>query len=372
MKTDRLPKFKRAVIKIGSSSIATSGGEVKLSFLKDLCQTIKELNSTGSKVILVSSGAIALGRPLLKCGIAVPDLPTKQACAAAGQPMLMKQYVREFQSLGLTAAQVLLTREDFKDRSRYLNARDTFLRLLELCAVPIVNENDTVSVEEIRFGDNDSLAASVAGLTGADLLILLTDIEAVYDADPRKHKDARALHLISKVTEGMISSAGEAGLIGSGGMKSKLKAAKTAQQFGIPAMIAKGGAETLALLREGKKAGTWIEAGGDRLKSRKRWIAHALKPSGEIKIDAGAAKAVRHGGRSLLPKGVIGIHGKFQRGDMVEIKCEEAGIVGRGLVRYSAGDVEKICGHQSGEIKSILGYSCGDEIIHRDDLVIDK
>jgi glutamate 5-kinase len=372
MSKEKGPRVRRLVVKVGSSTVAGENGGVKASFLKAFCRTVAGLAEAGTGVVVVSSGAIALGRPLLGCPLPLQDLPTKQACAAAGQPVLMRHWVSEFGRAGLKAAQVLITREDFQDRRRYLNARETLVRLLQLGAVPIVNENDTVAVEEIQFGDNDNLASFVAGLVGADLLVLLTDVQAVYDCDPRKDSRARAINEIGKVTDDLLCAAGEAGAIGRGGMRSKLLAARAAQQFGIPTIIAKGDIETLGTLAAGRPAGTLVKASDGRMTSRKRWIAHALVPSGEIRVDPGAAKALTSNGKSLLPRGVVGIRGDFQRGDLVEIRAIDNKLLGKGLVCYSAQDILRISGRRSSEIKTILGYSFGDEIVHRDDMVVDK
>ena len=370
MNTERILKLKRLVIKVGSSTVTGRGGVVNCEFLKPFCEAVAAFRAKGVGVVVVSSGAIALGRPLLGCSPADRDLPTKQACAAAGQPALMQSWICELEKAGLKAAQILITRDDFKDRRRYLNARETIHRLLELGAIPIVNENDTVAVDEIQFGDNDNLASFVAGLVDSDLLVLLTDVEGVFDADPRKNKSARALTRIDEITDGMLQAAGEAGALGRGGMRSKLLAARTAQQFGIPTVIAKGEAQTLEKLSRGHRTGTWVEPAEGRMKSRKRWIAHALIPAGEIRVDAGAEQAIRRHGKSLLPGGIAGIRGSFERGDLVEITTLDGRLLGRGLACYPAMEVLRLCGHRSDEIRQILGYSVGDEVVHRDDMVI--
>ncbi|MFH1085126.1 MAG: glutamate 5-kinase [Chloroflexota bacterium] len=367
----RLPELRRVVIKVGSSTIAGNNGEVRLDFLEPFCAAVARLAANRVGVVVVTSGAIALGRPLLGLPAALPDIPTKQACAAIGQPVLMRCYSKALEVHGLKAAQVLITREDFLDRRRYLNAREAIHTLLTLGAVPVVNENDTVAVEEIQFGDNDNLSALVTGLLDADLLVLLTDVEGVYDADPCVNSEAQTILVIEEVTDELLGVAGEkAGALGRGGMRSKLLAARTTASFGIPTMIAKGDEATLDALLAGEPAGTFIPAGVNRLDSRKRWIAHSLLPAGAVLVDAGAARALVTSGRSLLPMGIVGVAGGFKRGDLVEIKAPDGSVVGRGLSRYGAEDVSRITGQRSDRIRVVLGYTFGEEVIHRDDMVI--
>ncbi len=372
MDGDLLQNIKRLVLKIGSSTITDSEGGIAGEFLATLCETVRKLNEGGVEVTIVSSGAIALGYRLLKLELPLPDIPTKQASAAAGQPLLMSHYIREFNRLELPAAQILITREDFQDRRRYLNARESLFKLLHLGCVPIVNENDTVIVDEIKFGDNDNLSALVTGLIDADLLVLLTDVEAVYDADPHRCNDAHALSHISEVTQELLDGAGEGGMLGRGGMHSKLLAAKTTADFGIPTMIAKGDRNTLDQLVAGNRCGTWVDAAESRMISRKRWISRSLEPEGGVIVDRGAYKALLERGKSLLPSGVIGIVGQFERGALVEIKDRDGRVIGCGLSRYSSLDVPRIAGRHSKDIRPILGYTFGEEIVHRDDMVIDR
>ena len=372
MDRDILKDVKRLVVKIGSSTITDSRGGIAKDFLATLCETVHRLNERGIAVTVVSSGAIALGYRLLQLELPLPDIPTKQASAAAGQPLLMSHYIREFKKIGLPAAQILITREDFQDRRRYLNARESLLKLLHLGCVPIVNENDTVLVDEIKFGDNDNLSALVTGLIDADLLVLLTDVEAVYDADPHRCSEAHALSHITEITQELLDQAGEGGALGRGGMHSKLLAAKTTADFGIATMIAKGDRHTLNELVAGKSCGTWIDAAENRMISRKRWISRSLEPEGGVIVDRGAYRALCERGKSLLPSGVIGIVGQFERGALVEIKDRDGHAIGRGLSRYSSLDVPRIAGCHSKQIRSILGYTFGEEIVHRDDMVIDR
>jgi glutamate 5-kinase len=367
----QLPDLKRLVIKIGSSTITNGDGQVRNEFIEPFCAGVARLIASGVGVVVVSSGAIALGSPLLGLKPPLPDIPTKQACAAAGQPVLMRRYSKTFEAHGLNVAQVLITREDFLDRRRYLNAREALLKILSLGAVPIVNENDTVAVDEIQFGDNDNLSALVTGLIDADMLLLLTDVDGVFDSDPRHNQEAHCISVLADITDATLESAGVSpGALGRGGMRSKLLAAKTTSRYGIPAMIARGDAATFDALHRGERCGTFVPAAESRMESRKRWIANSLIPCGVVLVDDGAGRALTKGGKSLLPSGVVGVSGGFKRGDLVEIKTPTGEIVGLGLSRYSAEDVSKVAGKRSDRIRATIGYTFGEEVIHRDDMVI--
>ncbi len=372
MKTpDRLRAARRLVVKIGSALVVDAqSGAARRAWLDALADDVVRCRSRGSQVVIVSSGAIALGRRQL--GLASGELPLeeKQAAAAAGQAHLMQAFEAAFQRHGVTIAQVLLTLDDTEQRRRHLNARGTFATLLDLKAVPVVNENDTVATEEIRFGDNDRLAARVAVMIGADLLVLLSDNDGLYTADPRRDDEATLIAEVDAITPAIEAMAGAA-LPGdsSGGMVTKIAAARIATAGGCGMLIANGRRDHPLLAIEDGAPSTWFRSDGEVMSARKRWIGGALKPVGRITVDSGAVQALR-AGRSLLPAGVIAIEGVFERGDPVRISDSLGQDLGRGLSAYSAEDARRIMGHKSTEIEAILGYRGRDELIHRDDLVL--
>ncbi len=363
---DRLTGARRVVVKIGSALLVRDG-KLLTDWLRGLAEDVAWLSGSGVQVILVSSGSIALGRGTLGLEGELP-LERSQAAAAVGQIRLARAYEEALAPHGLTAAQVLLTLEDTRDRRRYLNARATLGTLIGMGVVPIVNENDTVATDEIRFGDNDRLAAQIAVTVGADVLVLLSDVDGFYTGDPRRDPEARRFDLVERITPEIEAMAGDAGSgLSRGGMKTKLLAAKTATGGGAAMAITEGSVDRpLRALAEGAPA-TWFLPETDPQAARKRWIA-AMKPKGEVRVDAGAERALRDG-RSLLPAGVTAVTGVFERGDPVAI-LGPAGRLGCGLARYASGEARAIAGHRSGDIEAILGYPGRAALIHRDDMVL--
>jgi glutamate 5-kinase len=365
---------RRLVVKIGSALLANEDGEVRHSWLCLLADDVFRCRCRGQELVLVSSGAIAVGRRQLGLVGRRLRLEEKQAAAATGQIRLAHAYQEALAAHNITVAQILLTPDDTEERRRHLNARATFAQLLSLGAVPVVNENDTIATTEIRFGDNDRLAARVAQMTSADMLVLLSDIDGLYSADPRRDPDARHIAIVRDIGPEIEAMAGEAAPgYSSGGMVTKLAAARIATSAGCHMLIAKGrglNAEVgpLATIEAGDRATLFIPRGEPR-SARKAWIAASVNPTGTVIVDDGAARALRRG-TSLLPAGVVGVEGVFERGDAVIIRTRSGGEAGRGLSAYSSADIHRIAGHKSGEIADILGYRGRDEIIHRDDLVV--
>jgi len=364
---------KRTVVKIGSALLAHDDGRLRAEWLDALAQDIAKLRDGGAEILIVSSGAIAVGRRLL--GLArgprnrALRLEESQAAAAAGQVRLAHAWQETLGRYDVPVAQILLTIEDTEDRRRHLNARNTIATLLRLGVVPVINENDTVATDEIRFGDNDRLAARVAQMMGADTCAILSDIDGLYTADPTTDPAAKHVPEVDAITPEIAAMAGEtAGDDGSGGMITKIEAARVALQSGCWLVIADGReAHPLAALDAGARA-TWFVSHAEPHTARKRWIAGTLKPEGLVTVDAGAARALARG-TSLLPAGVTAVEGNFERGDPV-IVCDEQGReLARGLIAYDSADAKRILGRQSGEIETILGYRGREEMIHRDDLV---
>ena len=369
--TDLLATAHTVVVKVGSSLLVDAKtGSLRRDWLKSLSADIAALKSEGKDVLLVSSGASALGRRALKLRSGALKLEESQAAAAAGQVRLAGAYADILARDRIVAAQVLLTLDDTEERRRYLNARATLKTLLELGSVPVINENDTVATAEIRFGDNDRLAASVASMMEADRLILLSDVDGLYSADPPRDAEARHIGEVRTITSQIEAMAGgPVSGVGSGGMTSKLLAAKIATAAGCEVVIAKGKtANPIAALRAGAR-GTRFRASTTPAAARKRWIAGVLKPQGTLIIDAGAVKALG-AGKSLLPAGIRQVDGRFERGDVVMVRDGEGHEVARGLAAYGASDAERIAGKRSLEIEAILGYRGRDEMIHRDDLAL--
>ncbi|RAU21912.1 glutamate 5-kinase [Paramagnetospirillum kuznetsovii] len=366
-----LAKARRLIVKIGSSLLVDdASGQVRRTWLESLCADIAHCRARGQEVIVVSSGAVAVGRR--KLGLTPPlKLEEKQAAAATGQIRLAHAYQEALAHHGITVAQVLLTLEDSEDRRRYLNARTTLETLLRLGAVPVINENDTVATAEIRFGDNDRLAARVAQMVSADALVLFSDIDGLYTADPRKHADARFIPEVREMTAEIEAMAGDPGsAYGSGGMVTKLTAAKICLSAGCSMAIAKGEPlHPLSAIEQGGRC-TWFIPGSEPRTARKQWIFGTMNPAGVLILDSGAAKALGQG-RSLLPAGVTAIDGEFERGDCVLVKSADGRELGRGLVAYSSADARAIAGRKSSEIEAILGFRGRDELIHRDDLVME-
>jgi glutamate 5-kinase len=369
-----LAAAKRLVVKIGSALLVDDGGLLRQTWLAALVDDIVHCRSRGQEVIVVSSGAIAVGRRHLGLGGRALRLEEKQAAAATGQIRLAHAYQEALGRHGITVAQILLTPDDTEARQRHLNARATFAQLLALGAVPVVNENDTIATAEIRFGDNDRLAARVAQMTSADMLVLLSDIDGLYNADPRRDAGAQHVPLIHEIGPQIEAMAGSAPPgYSSGGMVTKLAAARIAMGAGCHMLIAqgrpRGGARgPLAAIEAGARASLFLPRAEPR-SARKAWIAGAINPAGALTVDDGAASALREG-KSLLPAGVVAVEGTFERGDCVIVRTKAGSEAGRGLSAYASSDIHRIAGHKSGEIAAILGYRSRDEIIHRDDLVL--
>lgn len=374
MKTDRKTSFdnaKRVIVKVGSNVLTENSG-LDLNVVRSISRQICRLIDRGLEVILVTSGAMSAG--IRKIGLSKrPDeIPKRQAVSAVGQASLIMEYENAFERYGNKVAQILLTSDDLNNRKRYLNARNTLYTLLSWQVVPIINENDTVAIESIKFGDNDNLAAMIALLMDADILIILSDIDGLYAKDPRSNPDAELIPTVTTFKKSLEKVAGDIpGSLGTGGMLSKIKAAKKVTSAGVPMVIANGNVpDILEKLFDGGSYGTFFVPQADRLPSRKCWIGYSLKPEGVIVIDQGAATAVLKRGKSLLSSGIIGVEGDFGIGAPVEFKTAESDILGTGLVNYSAADIRKIMGLQSRQIQERLGEKPFDEVIHRDNLVI--
>ncbi len=362
---------RRLVVKVGTSTLTHPNGKLNLFQLECLARELASLKHQGLEVVLVTSGAIGAGMGKMGLTERPKTMPEKQALAAIGQGILMHMYEKYFDEYDGVVAQVLLTRDDITHRERYLNARNTLLTLLRFGAIPIINENDTVVFEEIKFGENDTLAALVAGLIDANLLILLSDIDGLYTADPRKDSSARLIPIVDEITSEVEALAGGTGSsLGSGGMMTKINAAKIACSLGIPIVLANGSNNNVFKdITAGVNPGTIFIPREQPINSRKGWIAYASKTNGTIFLDHGAEKAIVEKGKSLLPSGIIKVEGSFQRGCAVSI-VGHCGEVARGIVNYGSEDIEKIKGSQSKDIINILGYKDDDEVIHRDNLTV--
>ena len=368
-----LLKAKRLVLKIGSSLLVNeTTGQVKNTWLNALADDILTARERGQQVIIVTSGAVAVGRRALGLPAGKLLLPQKQAAAAVGQIRLAHYYQEVLAERGLKVAQILLTLDDSEDRKRYLNARNTLNTLLDIGAIPVINENDTVATSEIKVGDNDRLAARVAQMASADALVIFSDIEGLYTANPRKDPTAKLIPVVEKLTpeiEAMADGAGSS--VGTGGMATKLMAARLCMEAGCDMAIALG-SELHPLTRMEKTGkGTWFLADKTPISARKAWIGGAIKPRGTLILDAGAVKALDKG-KSLLPAGIKAVKGNFERGDAVVLEDETGVFLGKGLTAYNARDAKAIAGKHSDEIEAVLGYHGPDEIIHRDDLFTEK
>jgi glutamate 5-kinase len=369
----RLTDFRRIVVKVGSSLLVDSeGGRLNQDWLGSLAEDLAALHREKRDVLVVSSGAIALGRAVLKLPAGPLKLEDSQAAAAVGQIALARTWAEVLGRHGITAGQVLVTLQDTEERRRYLNARSTIDRLLDWRAVPVINENDTVATNEIRYGDNDRLAARVATMASADLLVLLSDVDGLYDAPPAASAAAKLIPLVERITPAIEAVAGAAGSeLSRGGMQTKIEAGKIATHGGTHMVIASGRiAHPLEAIAGGARC-TWFLTPANPVTARKKWIAGSLEPKGTLTIDAGAVAALR-GGKSLLPAGVIRIDGTFARGDAVVIRGPDGAEVGRGLVAYDADDALKIKGRSSADILSILGFAGRTAMVHRDDLVVGR
>ncbi len=364
--------IKRVVIKVGTAVLASPATGLNGKRVEKIVDEIVDLRRSRREVILVTSGAIGAGMKALGLKERPRTLPGKQAAAAVGQSYLMHFYERFFRKRGYRVAQILLTQDDLTDRKRYLNARHTLMTLLKLNVIPIINENDSVGVEEIKFGDNDTLSALVTNLVEAGLLIILSDIDGLYATDPRKKKGGKLIRLVERIDSHIEASAGGPGEITStGGMCTKLQAARIVTNSGEPMVIANGKTpQVIRRILEGEEIGTLFLPRKEKVTSRKRWIAFTRRRCGKILVDEGAKEALRLKGRSLLPSGIMKVEGDFREGDMVSVVNGDEGEFARGLSNYSSPEIKKVKGAKTKDIKSILGYKYYDEVIHRDNLVI--
>ncbi|MDA8235282.1 MAG: glutamate 5-kinase [Clostridia bacterium] len=369
---DKLSEVKRIVVKVGSSTITHGSGKLNLARMEGLVRQLADLHHQGKEVVLVTSGAVGAGMGKLGLKQRPKTIPEKQATAAVGQGILVHMYEKMFAEYGPVVAQVLLTREDMAERRRFLNARNALLTLLDYGVIPIINENDTVAIEEIRVGDNDTLSAMVASLVDADLLILLSDIEGLYTGNPREDKEAKLIPLVEEITPEVEKLAGGAGSnLGTGGMITKIQAARIAMSSGVAMIIANGSREgSIRDAAAGKDIGTLFLPRENRLQSKKRWIAFNSTVMGCLHIDAGAAKALLKNGKSLLPTGITGVEGDFETGNAVSVYGPDGVEIARGIVNYDAEEIARIKGVKTKDIMEVLGYKDYDEVIHRDNLVL--
>jgi glutamate 5-kinase len=361
---------RRVVAKVGSSLLVSLGVGLNKAFISQMAGELVGLKKEGVEIVMVSSGAIAAGMERLGLTRRPKNISELQAAAAIGQSSLMHVYEEAFAPWGLKVAQVLITHDDMRDRKRYINARNTLLTLLDLGIIPIINENDSVVVEEIKFGDNDLLAALVTSLVDADLLLILTDTPGLYSGKPEQ--GGRLISLVKKVTKKVEAVAqGTRTEIGTGGMFSKVEAAKLAARCGVPTVVASGRDQNVfGRIFKGEPAGTLFLTGGQKLTGRKQWIGFTLRPKGRLVLDKGAHEAVMKGGKSLLPSGIVAVEGTFGRGDLVSCLNPRKKEFARGLVNYDSRELTKIMRRKSSQIGEVLGYKYTDEVIHRDNLVI--
>ena len=371
MPTHRLQQAKRIVVKVGSN-VLTARNDLNTNVIESISRQICILIDKGVEVLLVSSGAMAAGLRRMRLSARPDEIPQRQAISAIGQSGLMYAYEEAFGGCDKKVAQILLTSEDLNNRERYLNARNALYALLAWKVVPIINENDTIKVEEIKLGDNDNLSAMIALLMDADFLINLTDIDGLYTKDPRTFDDAELIPQVTAYNKQIETYAGDIpGALGSGGMLSKIRAAKKVTAAGVPMIIAKGTKpDILTRLFGGERHGTYFVPKEKKLPSRKCWIAYTLKPKGSIIVDDGAARAVLQNGKSLLPSGIVDVRGHFGPGDAVEFMTGQGPALGIGLVNYNVSEIQAIKGLKTSQIKSKLGSKPYDEVIHRDNLVI--
>jgi len=370
---ETLKDIKKVLIKIGSAVLTGDNG-LDLHIIEQLVEEIVDLKKRGYQLVIVTSGAIASGKHRMGLAGPLKSMPQKQAAAAIGQGRLMRVYSNAFGKYGIYVAQILLTMSDLTDRKRFLNIRNTLTTLMDWGVIPIINENDTVAVDEIKFGDNDHLAAMMANITETHLLINLTNTEGLYDHNPNRSKKAKVIPLVREISEVIEQAAtDETSDVGSGGMRSKVLAAKKVAAFGIPYIIAPG--KEQGILRDlfaGKERGTLFLPMKEHLNSRKYWIAFTLRSRGKLTIDDGAKKALIEEGKSLLPSGIIAVEGDFHVGDPVLCLDTEGKILAKGLVNYGAEEVGKIMGLKTAKIQQVLGYKDYDEVIHRDNMAVDK
>ena len=368
-----LKAAKRIVVKVGSSTITHANGKRDFARMDRLARELSDLQNQGKEMILVTSGAVAVGVDRLGLKEKPKTIPGKQAAAAVGQGILMHTYDKFFSEYGQITAQVLITRQETVDRHRYINARNTFKELLKSRVIPIVNENDVVALDELKIGDNDNLSAIVAGIVEADLVIILSDVDGLYTANPQTHPDAKLVSRVEEITPAIEASAGGAGSsVGTGGMATKLQAAKNATTSGINLVIASGEEpDSVTRILNGEDIGTLFVSRENRLQFRKKWLAFGARIQGKLTVDDGCAKALKKcGGCSILPVGIKATEGIFEPGNTVSVVNERGEELARGLTHYSSGELTKILGCHSDEIESCLGHKAFDEVIHRDDLVI--
>lgn len=368
-----IKKAKRVVVKIGSSIITDEKDVIDEYFLDSLAKQVHQLTKKGKEVVIVSSGAVAAGMMVLKLKEKPKKISEKQAVAACGQGYLIHKYSDIFSRYNLIVAQILLTSEDIAVRTRYLNAKNTLENLISKKIIPVINENDTVATKEIKMGDNDNLSAEVACLVDADLLVILSDVDGFYDMDPKEHSDAKVIQYVSSIDKYFKRASNKAGSsVGTGGIYTKLQAAKKTTVVGIPTVLAKGREENILIkILEGKNIGTYFCTGERKISHKKYFIAFNVKPKGKVFIDKGAMEAILKKGKSLLPSGVLKVSGNFKAGDVVDVNFENQ-VVARGLINYNLLEVEKIKGIKSSEIEKILGYRYDDEVIHRNNMVLVK
>lgn len=373
LEREMLKNAKRIVVKVGTSTITYSNGKRNFSQIDRLARELSDLQNQGKEMILVTSGAVAVGVDRLGLPQKPDAIPGKQAAAAVGQGVLMHTYEKFFADYGQVVAQVLLTKTESIDRHRYTNSRNTFMELLRQGVIPIVNENDVVALDELKIGDNDNMSALVAGIVDADLVIILSDIDGLYTANPQTNPDAELVSLVTEITPEIEASAGGVGSArGTGGMATKIQAAKAATSSGINLVIASG-TEKNAIPRivNGENIGTLFVSRENRLQFRKRWLAFGARIQGSVVVDAGCAEAIhKAGGCSILPAGVVAVEGCFEPGSTISVKDGDGHELARGLSHYSSEELEKIKGCKSCDIEDIIGHKNYDEIIHRDDLVI--
>ncbi len=367
-----LRKARRLVFKVGTNILFEKEG-LSRNRLKVLARQTAALKRAGREVLVVSSGAIGAGFKKLGLAERPTCLKMKQACAAVGQVNLMAAWEKALAEADLLAAQILISADDLADRSRFLNAKNTLLTLLDHGAVPVINENDTVALDELKFGDNDTLGALVAGLVEADLFINLTDIDGLYSADPRRHPEAELIAEVDRVTPSVLALAGDGGPLGSGGMYTKVRAAKRLAELGMASVVANGGQRDVLLkIAEGEPVGTFFKPSPKQLHGKKNWLAFASRPKGVLTVDSGCALALTRRGKSLLPGGIIAVQGSFAVADPVTIQDENGQILALGLTNYTSAEVDKIRGRSSRHISNTLGYCHSDEVIHRDNLVLSE
>lgn len=366
-------KPKRVIVKIGSALLADENSNLKKNFLRKITREVVALESSGVKSVIVSSGALAAGKEKIGLSERPRKLVLKQAAAAVGQPLLMYYYSREFEKFGKNVAQILLTHADFEERERFLNARNTIESLLENGIIPVINENDTVATEEIKVGDNDTLAARVTNLVGADLLIMLSESEGLYDRDPSQHEGAMRIAFVKSVDEEIwnLAEKERTHALGIGGMKSKLQAAQMASFYGVPVIISgHGGKNFLKRILAGEDLGTLFLPSKKKVKSKRYWLAYAVTPRGTVQVDAGAKVALVENHKSLLPSGIIEVVGKFKKGDPIAISDPDGTIFAKGIAAMDSETVKKIRSKKSHEIRAMFRKKIPEEVVHADNLTI--